>query len=546
MLEDCNTFPPRTYAVMVHKLYLDRVKDYLTSDPSAEEQKKQWRTVCCKSSTVSEGHLVVDKSSEDEHEHSKSRAPKILDTPSQKGVSRSRKGYSLLLVQEAKRTIDTMSPMARKNISWVGQIEYHYSCCHQCKSDDIRANIESEESSENFKRPRLQDVTTNIGKKLFQTLLVNGFNMNEETSADLLRVDVYPREYSEEICLNIQRAAAAAVSSSTNGRANGTQQTTTKIHPYESPIPMTMSRSRCTHRMTVIQITSAGGTVNYYWGCHSRAYGSNEDRAIMDSKLNHEASDDLPVQPTDSKTGQDLQKNTSKEDSSKKMVATQAEVVDSIPVSRAYYKLSEVWENYLQPSEKDLLVKVIDKQQQDSVAGASALDLGASPGGWTQCLVKSMGMPRVVAVDAAALARRVATLPGVTHLHGRMEEVDLAPHGPYNVAVCDASIIWSRLLELIIGKVIGAETNSVAAAKWCLPSLWVITLKLPFKTPGSIQNQLNGMDKEFPILLASMAAKLYPDNEGDRVSLRYRVVHLMANSDSERTLLAVFEKENSN
>jgi hypothetical protein len=134
------------------------------------------------------------------------------------------------------------------------------------------------------------------------------------------------------------------------------------------------------------------------------------------------------------------------------------------------------------------------------------------------------------------LAKRITNLPGVTHVHSQMETAgaELKAHGPYSVVVCDASMVWMELLKRL-------SSNVVPSAEWCLPSLWVVTMKFPFKTLGSIQNHVKSLQDCAAEHLDKMAVAMYPDNP--RVRPTYRVVHLMANSDSERTLIAVFDED---
>lgn len=93
-----------------------------------------------------------------------------------------------------------------------------------------------------------------------------------------------------------------------------------------------------------------------------------------------------------------------------------------MPVSRAYYKLAQVFDD-------DTLLKVMAAQQQPSDDKSSAtsmrttmfshgngMDIGASPGGWTQVLYNTLHIPTIIALDPAMLAERVMKLPGVHHI----------------------------------------------------------------------------------------------------------------------------------
>eukprot|EP00588_Corethron_pennatum_P004198 CAMPEP_0194301762 /NCGR_PEP_ID=MMETSP0169-20130528/61970_1 /TAXON_ID=218684 /ORGANISM="Corethron pennatum, Strain L29A3" /LENGTH=488 /DNA_ID=CAMNT_0039052035 /DNA_START=10 /DNA_END=1473 /DNA_ORIENTATION=- len=81
-----------------------------------------------------------------------------------------------------------------------------------------------------------------------------------------------------------------------------------------------------------------------------------------------------------------------------------------VPVSRAYHKLAEAARRLPLP-----------------VAG-TAMDVGASPGGWTQCLLAAGADVHVVAVDPGQLDTRVAAEAGVgrlRHLRIKAEEAAL-------------------------------------------------------------------------------------------------------------------------
>ena len=61
------------------------------------------------------------------------------------------------------------------------------------------------------------------------------------------------------------------------------------------------------------------------------------------------------------------------------------------------------------------------------VRGGPYLDLGSSPGGWTQVLRSSLHPSRtVLSADPAPLARRVSSLPGVVHLNANVRSEEAA------------------------------------------------------------------------------------------------------------------------
>jgi len=97
---------------------------------------------------------------------------------------------------------------------------------------------------------------------------------------------------------------------------------------------------------------------------------------------------------------------------------------DPAEISRSARKLEEA-----------LLLFGIDPQ-----AGQNALDLGASPGGYTGFLL-GRGL-RVVAVDTGALSPRLAGAPGLTFLQGAAHGMPLPP-GPFDLLTADLS--WDPL-----------------------------------------------------------------------------------------------------
>jgi 23S rRNA U2552 (ribose-2'-O)-methylase RlmE/FtsJ len=257
----------------------------------------------------------------------------------------------------------------------------------------------------------------------------------------------------------------------------------------------------------------------------------------MQLKLNHEAAEDVLVVPAD-KAGKD----------------TRADIASSTPLSRAYYKLHQVWHDFLSTDH------CWSRLEQLNVSTKHGLDLGASPGGWTQVLTHCFGCTKVVAVDAGIVAQRaLSPIPMssaiVVHVQSSMELADLTIAEPYTVLVCDASLGWTELLDLMVA--------TVRRCAWTLPAVAVITLKMPFKTVGSIQRHVEDMQRKLPSFLHDLERSMF-SNESSmvvstdgatgtgespirarRIRTRYQLVHLMANADSERTVVAVFEPDES-
>jgi hypothetical protein len=391
----------------------------------------------------------------------------VLDTPALTGVSRARRGHVLLLLHNVRRSLfASLSPVARQNISWVARITEQESFSQSCGHS--------------------------LGPALWNSLLKAGFDV----CTDQIRVDCYPRHRIEEVCLVLQRAATAAGSGGPP-----------PADPFEGIVSMTMSRSKSTCRLTVIIDAQQDGTIEqWYWGVEHRSDEVHFEDMVQ-LRLNHEAAEEIKVLPADINPVADC----------------------TAPLSRAYYKLEQVWRD-LQALPDDML--------RELCKGGTGLDVGASPGGWTQVLVHRFGMKKVIAVDKAVLANRIRTHPAVKHVSSAVECSETATAlnitAPYSVVVCDASVLWSELLDMTLQHVF-------LKTKFCLPALVVFTLKLPFKTLNSIQRRVERIQEKLPRYLTELCDAMYPGNSTN-VRTRFSSVHLMANADTERTLIVLFEE----
>lgn len=317
-----------------------------------------------------------------------------------------------------------------------------------------------------------------LGKEILSALMSDG---GFDLANDCLRVHAFPKSLSAAICQSLQQAAGG-----------------TCDDPFEGPIKMTMSASICTHVVIVVR--------------HETGYAWNiEDQAThFVAQLNHNASDELLSEPTDARTGKNL---------------STSPVPDNVPVSRAYYKLLQVWDEILC---KELM----------NLSDTIGVDLGASPGGWTQVLKQHIRLTKVVAIDPALLANRVLSLPGVVHVAGDMisDKATKAIESletPISLLVCDACVI-SQAIFGNITKFLQRLDRKV----WALPASFVITLKMPYKTPASLGRNIERSKTEIPPFLEKAASIMY----SSEVRIRYQMVHLMANSERERTFIAVFDK----
>lgn len=487
--------PCGSYAIMVHRRYVDRVVDALIGPP---QKGNSWTYLApvVGSDNIEGGGVYKGKTSEDQPIRKRKIVSSdeseyqmkvgivdfsvdcvVIPAAEEQGVRKNRRGFSLLLLKNVTMAdgLGFLSPFARQNISWASRLS------HLMQKNDEDCNVDQA-----------------IGEEIFRT--ISGSNSDDavstfQISANVLRVDTYPKEACQQICLKLQRAAILSEES--------TGTSSSPIYPnncYEGPITMTKSLTKCTHILTVI---SLDGFI--LWGISDKACHAKV-------KLNHDAAKEVVVEPTHEGTGKDLDP-----------LANQ-----SAPVSRAYYKLTQVWED------------IISKENifSSSTKLEGGIDLGASPGGWTQVL-RNVRVSYVLAVDPGMIAKRIlSNYSNVYHV-----AADLSSHTtvkaisererPLSVLVCDACIDNHLILDKI-----EQLLEQLPQGSWSLPSSWVITLKFPFKTTDSLQRNIEKIMKAIPSQLQRMGRIAY---EG-KICARFRIVHLMANSDGERTLIVLWEQ----
>lgn len=526
------------YAVMVHRVYRERVQAFLMGGNDNHNPKKV-RLLA----TTEQQRTTNGLGHQNRHHHQ----------------------YRLLLlpVEDEKRFAE-LSPFARQNVSWVGRIT------HQATIISTASASSSSGAGGGGvpQHPTRSSTTTgnNIGSLIWnESLLPNKANL--ENNNMRLRVDCHPREQTEDVCRQLQEAALASDDFPDFDR------TTIVDAAYDGPIPMTASATQCTHRLTIVVVAVAaacggdsdksnnnkrhdgntameksnnGGEADdddddddgcccccYYWGLADR----RRSAVVAELKLNSDANGEVRVTPT--------VKHPSTRDA-------HPDTDPAAPVSRAYYKLHQVWQehrffhwtngngdNYSSNDNNN------NRECECWWRGKAGLDVGAAPGGWTQVLVHCAGLSHVTAVDAGRLADRVARLPQVVHVPATLEQLgcrllpataadgDGGAVAPYSVLVCDASVRWDTLLDLLL--------PLVKSVSWTQPALAVVTLKLPFKRTRSIRRHVRYIEERVPGYLKELTALMYPDSgDGDAVPTRHYLVHLMANTEQERTLIVHF------
>jgi FtsJ-like methyltransferase len=517
--ESIRALPDNSIAVMVHKQFVNRVKDFLLLPL---DHQIPWKVVHVKRH---DNEILEDTTCNQETTTEGDLCPAItvnatvLDTTKTTGMSHDRQGFQVLCCQNTIRPIYTISPLARQNMAWAVKLTH---CC------TIAGRSTSMEDT---------------AKRIFETLplkdvpIILPLDTPCTNDQKLLRVDVFPKTYTESLCLGLQRAYHTTLAEQSTAA--------TPNHPFDGPIAMTRSASKCSHRLAIIVSTRGtvdGGSngevvggqeyetttaLHIYWGWMDRE--NPADHSIMAIKVNEFANHEIQLVAPDHVTG-------------KEVGDCDINIPVETPLSRAYYKLDQVWDDVLELHEKDTIA---------TIAGSSAVDFGSAPGGWTQVLAfRGTGFPTICSVDKGVLAERVAKLSKVCYVPSLAEdcEADIEPYEPFGLVVCDASLLWSEALDLFQNVVCQRAPNCTGQEpsrnKFTLPCIFVITLKLPFQTLPSIQRHIHLINQRLPQYLSRMASAMCTNGE-PIVQARHTLVHLMANSTAERTLIAIFEEQPS-
>jgi 23S rRNA U2552 (ribose-2'-O)-methylase RlmE/FtsJ len=228
---------------------------------------------------------------------------------------------------------------------------------------------------------------------------------------------------------------------------------------------------------------------DYRWGAMDGA-----EAHWMNGRLNDGAHDDFKVECMDYLTGADVVAVASGEGGGgvrEGGVDGAAAGVSDSPVSRAFWKMHQTIEEHLQAPQS-----FGSGWWAQCCDDGSGLDLGASPGGWTQALCGggsgrltagnedkadqagkdggggggdgARSMARVLAIDKGTVAERVLDLGGVTHaaLDFRTPEAAdaIAASAPYSCIVCDANIDADIIVGVISDTLLAAARAMVTPA----------------------------------------------------------------------------------
>ena len=564
-----SALPSKTLCVLVLRNYVERVLDWMQGRPT------EWTPTSKKRPRES------DTGNDTTFSH------RMLPSTEMRGSRKARRGYAVLILEtkadDFSRSMADLSPFARQNISNAMPLTHII--------------IDSGRQEEHQQHQHQQDSGF---MKLDHSVLLS-FLLESSNAFDLtnswLRVETFPREKDEDVCLALQAAARKRFNyqlpdsdKATKDGSISAKDDAPYIELWDGPLQMTKSASRSTHTLFVVHDTTR----------HNQSNTNHDDDTPSPSTsssssccwlvgvhkgdrvpLNHVAAEEILVGPTDSVTGKDIESTSNTKTKSKpsSTLSPAAVVVPSaqIPVSRAYYKLLQVYHEYWQDD------AVFSRSNRESCLDDKQLvgiDLGSAPGGWTQVLCHKVGCTHVWSVDPATLADRVVSDPRVVHLrhelaapavvealqqqqqqcdiptvdnHDKTTTTSTTPpsslssslsspqqrhsrrYNGISLLVCDASTdsaeIMGRILEL---------ATKTGRGCFALPAVWVITLKMPYKTAGSVEANLQKAAAHIQQDLEKAVTLLY--DESHQVRVQYKIVHLFANSDSERTILARFEK----
>ena len=542
-----NEFPASTIAVLVHKHYVERVQEYLlcpTHAPTCWKRMSHGNTDSEDDANKTSSTSEVD-TKKDNGQFEKNKVT-VLDITETTGNSHDRQGYHLLLVQATERPISQISPMARQNVAWAFKITHQYQLPVPMVKIDGRVMVQE------------------IVRQILATISLESIPILFNDKQHILRINCYPKKYYDDIYLALQQAVCAKL------KIPSWSSSSPPEVPWEGPIAMTRSASKCTHRLDIILSSSSASTSTsvvsepdsttaesktihnlplnddadfpcVYWGWLDR--NNNHDKNILETRLNEFAAQEIKAVAPDHVTGKEV---------------LGKELDTEVPLSRAYYKLEQVWDDILDsPHEQYVLTSILQQQPP-----ASAVDFGSAPGGWTQILAQrtttgsiNQQLKAICAVDKGKVADRVVqTYNHVHHIPSVMEDCAplLQPYGPFGIVVCDASLLWSELLEIllrVVRNMSAAQPNndnqekqqSPSSSAFTLPCILVLTMKLPYQTLQSIQRHVRLIHEQVPKFLHELAAAMYPNFSQQDIQSRDVLVHLMANSSSERTLIVIFE-----
>mmetsp|Transcript_14456 Transcript_14456/g.29347 ORF Transcript_14456/g.29347 Transcript_14456/m.29347 type:complete len:588 (-) Transcript_14456:2335-4098(-) len=563
--EDPNSINSHCFGVICHRQYTNRICEALrpternkeddgwikiivdSSAPLTSIQHDRESSTSCFSQRV-QGRTKLNNNVENRDKANDQIT--VIPTAPEKGVRKNRTGYQILVIRHALISPSELPPMARKQISWVGRLTHRTFLNSQQNGENSDENakkklrIEGLLAKKKEKEKNEKDLSSKVvendgifakvADEILRKLTANGFNLEKDT----LRMDVHPKSLNDTICSSLQLAATYHTILLPSG-AQGIDDTTNKnacSGPDHGPIKMTRSATNCYMVVNIVvhSLLTSNSIKEVFWGIST----NKEHWEDLNQRMNDHATKEVLLETTDSITGYDRRK----QDTSRSKHSS-SQIRKEVPVSRAFYKLNQVFDD-------EHLLRTLASLRKSKIGPIGAgLDIGASPGGWTQVLHHKVKLPTVVAVDPGVLAKRVDELPGVIHLRGEITTKDvvdgIAKYAPYSIVVCDACVDAHNLLPKIIESLEGVNKILMESEKslFILPLCLVLTFKMPYKTVGSLNKNLEKLSNVLPEYLSRLALLgccSSRENDGGKVEVRYKICHLFANSESERSVISTF------
>ena len=518
-MPETKQLPSKTFVIQVHRQHAVRVRDELEQAASqtgwinlTKESVQKDDNDDEEASSFSLNHGIGDIES-----MPPTKQTTCIPSPTEYGARKVRTGYNMIITRTAACLPGDLPPLARQHISWAGRVTHQTSTSISDESSRNSKSTNCSNGENEIEKSAINELCTSVAAFAFQRLTECGFVFaeTEDRRADELRLDIRPKSFALPLCQELQRLAVdAKIPPRTDTDPND---------PFDGPMRMTRSiaKSACILNVVFNSLIESdqNAPTTCFWGITP-----TPEHATMINKLNDFAKKEVRIEKPGDTTCD-----------------------DDTPTSRAYYKLQQIFDKYLTPS------MLLNKTMNGSLG--AGLDLGASPGGWTQVLYKN-GLRPVVSVDPGLLAPRVERLEGVQYINGDFNGDDaiireIANSSPYTAIVCDANVthgldeaiikMTDRVADELEKKGSEAAPSSPLIS---LPAVLVPTLKFAYKTEQSMKRNYAAAIKRIPTLLTSIVdsqCRTSTSISKDHIACRYTVMHLHANSDSERTVLAMFE-----
>jgi hypothetical protein len=270
-----------TYIVMIHKLYVERIQTYLLHrfrrrcdrNSDGDNYNDEWTATPLSSSgshPTDDAATATDNDDNDHDNHSKNNnnnnnnnsnniSFRILDVPSQTGVSQERRGYVILWIRfhphihsplQLFLLWHQLSPMIRQNVAWIAPIQQHHQHHYHSNGSSFlhhphpRCMHHDDDDDEYDDDDLRNDIGQRIWSTIRSTLHLPGDTVSTTTTSSLLlRVDVYPKSWTEWICQQLQQQALLEevdtknISNNHHHPPSNTTTTTITIDPFDGPIP---------------------------------------------------------------------------------------------------------------------------------------------------------------------------------------------------------------------------------------------------------------------------------------------------------------------